>query len=431
MSHVQGIPPELLSYILELACLSETPIQTQIAAILGRVSRLWRETVFSTPAIWTSFYVAKGGDPKNIKAALLRSGGLLVDVHVVDEATKLKSALEQLIALAEQSSRWKSLEVSHPNAPQLLAKAIPLVMPELRSLVVKATFQRVSPELMYFYEALPEHPSTSDVSPAWKNRMYSSLRYLDLWDIEVKPHETEDFLDFLEAHGTLERLALRKIWEADEYAPPRTVELPHLKELRLKGIPSSEILRWISAPSLQTLVVEKNSQLRYWTPVDIKSNYATATNVTLIRFSTAPDALLNVLSAVPLASEIKLVSTDFRSRNSFCTESILIEHRLPLLTSLHIQGITSLPRLKEVVEAYGESLTEVRAHCLDLGLPEESFMEDYSERDEVLGWLKDQEAFKFDVDHSLDAFGGRYRCHEDQVCRKKMFCAGGSCQISV
>ncbi|KAG9044545.1 hypothetical protein FS837_007950, partial [Tulasnella sp. UAMH 9824] len=204
-----------------------------------------------------------------------------------------------------------------------------------------------------------------------------------------------------------------------------------LKELQLRGITSSEILQWVTVPSLEKLVVEKNSQLRYWTPVDITSNYATATNVTLIRFSTDPYALLNVLRAVPLVSEVVLASTDLRPQHSFCTESVLIEHKLPLLTSLHIQGVASLPRLKAVVEAYGETLTEVKAHCLDLGVPDDSVANAYSERDEALEWLKDQGTFKFDICHSLDAYGGRYRCHEDQICRKKMVCAGGRCQISL
>ncbi|KAG8914288.1 hypothetical protein FRC01_004138, partial [Tulasnella sp. 417] len=108
MSHVQCLPPELLSYVLELACFAEAPAHTQKAAVLGRVSKLWREMVFSTPAIWTSFYVSKCGDPRNFGAPLLRSGGLLVDVHVVDEATNLKAAREQLNALAEHSSRWRN-----------------------------------------------------------------------------------------------------------------------------------------------------------------------------------------------------------------------------------------------------------------------------------------------------------------------------------
>ncbi|KIO28015.1 hypothetical protein M407DRAFT_22780, partial [Tulasnella calospora MUT 4182] len=377
------------------------------------------------------FYVSKNRDPRSFEAPLLRSGGLLVDVHVVDEATQLKAVQDQLTALAEHSSRWRNVEISHPDAFPLLGKGIPLVLPELQSLVVKATFRRLSPGLVYFYESFPDHPPPPDIGLDWKCRMYHCLRCLDLCDIEIKPQDTEDFLGFLEAHSTLETLVLRKVWELEAYIPSRTVVLPHLKELQLRGIHSPEILRWVSAPNLQKLVVEKSSQLRYWTAVDIKSNYATATNVTLIRFSTAPDALLNVLRAVPLASEVKLVSTDLRSRYSFCTESILIEHQLPLLTSLHIQGVTSLPRLKAVAEAYKETLTEVKAHCLDVGLPEESFLKDFSERDEALAWLKDQGTFRFDIEHSEDAFGGHYRCHEDQICRKKMVCAGGRCQSLV
>ncbi|KAG8911876.1 hypothetical protein FRC01_005431 [Tulasnella sp. 417] len=430
MPHVQCLPPELLSYVLELACFAEAPAHAQKAAVLGRVSKLWREMVFSTPAIWTSFYVSKCGDPRNFGAPLLRSGGLLVDVHVVDEATNLKAAREQLNALAEHSSRWRNVEISHPDAFALLGKAVPPVLPKLQSLAVKVTFQRPPPALMYIYSS-PEYPGAPDICLGWKNRMYPSLRNLDLYDIELKPEEMEDFLGFLEGHTSLERLALRNTWVPHAYTHSRTVVLPHLKELQLRAIPSSEILRWISAPNLQKLVVEKSSQLRHWTHVDIKSNYATATNVTLIRFSTAPDALLNVLHAVPLASEVKFASTDLGSRYSFCTENILLEHKLPLLTSLRIQGVASLPRLKAVAETYKETLTEVKVHCLDLGLPEESFLKDYRERDEALEWLKDQATFRFDIDHSVDAFGGRYRCHEDQRSRRKMVCAGEGCQISL
>ncbi|KAG8945667.1 hypothetical protein FRC04_000628 [Tulasnella sp. 424] len=426
MSHVQCLPPELLSYVLELACIAEVPAQTQAAHILGRVSKLWRETVFSTPAIWTTFYISKIGDPRSFDVPLLRSGALPVDVRVVDEATKLKAAREQLEALARHSARWKNVEISHPDAFDLLGKAIPLSLPTLQSLAVKITCQRLSPSLMYFY-SFPEYSSAPDIDLEWKSRLYPSLRQLDLFDIEVRPSETEDFLGFLHAHDGLERLALRNIWQYDPYTPPRTVVLPKLKELELRGISSSEVLRWINAPNLQKLVVEKSSQPRYWTTVDIKSNYATANDVTLIRFSTAPDALRNVLGAVPLTSHLKLASTDLRVRYSFCAESILTENELPLLASLHIQGIASMPRLKAVVETYEKTLRSVKIHCLDLGLPEESFIKDYSERDEALAWMKDQTTFKFDIDHSPDAFGGRYQSHEDQKCRRKMLCPGERC----
>ncbi|KAG9020799.1 hypothetical protein FS837_007888, partial [Tulasnella sp. UAMH 9824] len=210
MTDIHCIPSELLSYVVELACLADAPSQTRTAAVLGRVSKLWRETVVSTPAIWTDFHVSKGRDPKSFEAPLLRSGGLLVDVHVVDEATKLNAAREQLKVLAEHSSRWRNVEISHPDAFALLANTTPQVLPKLQSLVVKTTFRRVSPELMYFYEPLPEYPAAPDLPLDWKNRMYPSLRYLDLCDIEAKPQDTEDFLDFLEAHSSLERLVLKK-----------------------------------------------------------------------------------------------------------------------------------------------------------------------------------------------------------------------------
>ncbi|KAG8945666.1 hypothetical protein FRC04_000627 [Tulasnella sp. 424] len=427
MSRVQYLPPELLSYVLELACIAEAPAQVQVAHILGKVSKLWRETVFSTPAIWTTVYISKTGDPRSFDVPLLRSGVLPVDVRVVDEATKLKAAREQLEALARHSARWKSVEISHPDAFDLLGKAIPLNLPMMHLLAVKITCQRLSPSLMYFYSGFPESRFAPDIDLGWKSRLYPSLRQLDLCDIEVRRSETEDFLDFLQAHDGLERLALKNIWEYDPYTPPRTVVLPKLKDLELRGFSSSEVLRWISAPNIQKLVVEQSSQLRYWTTVDIKSNYATANDVTLIRFSTAPDALRNVLSAVPLASHLKLVSTDLRARYSFCAESTLTETELPLLASLHIQGIASVPRLKAVVETYQGRLRSVKIHCLDLGLPEGSVINDYSERDEALEWMKDQTTFKFDIDHSPDAFGERYQCHEDQTCRKKMLCPGEGC----
>ncbi|KAG8904787.1 hypothetical protein FRC01_008601, partial [Tulasnella sp. 417] len=432
MSYIQRLPPELLSYIVELVCLLEAPAQTQAAAtILGRVSKQWREIVFNTPAIWTSFHVSKGVNPTNLEVLLLRSGGLPVDVHVVDGVTKPTEVRDQLDALARHSSRWRNVEISHPAAFTLFENSIPWALPKLQSLAVEATSKRLPPSLVYYYESILEWPLAPDIRLGWKNRMYPFLQSLDLCDIEVKLRETEDFLEFLEAHGSLERLTFRRIWELDEYTPSRTAVLPHLKELQLRGIPSSEILRWVSAPSLHKLVVEKSPQLRLWTPVNIESNYATATNITLIHFSTAPDALLNILRAVPLASAVELVSTDLRSRASFSTENILIEHKLFHLTSLYIQGVTSLPRLKAVVEVHKDTLKDVKTHCLDLGLPRESDSENYSERDEALGWLKDQTTFKFDISHSLDAFGGHYRCHEDQRCGKQMLCGGTRCRISL
>ncbi|KAG8910762.1 hypothetical protein FRC00_007604, partial [Tulasnella sp. 408] len=222
MSYIQYLPTELLSYILELACIAEAPAQ-QTAAVLGTVSKLWRDMVFNIPSIWTNFHVSQNINPRNFEAALLRCHGLVVGIHVVDEATTLQAAREQLNALAGHSSLWKNVEVSHPDAFALLEKSIPLLLPNLQSLAVKTGSQRLSPIPMSFYEPFPEYPPPPDPSLEWKNRMYPSLRCLDLCNIEFKSRETEHFLGFLEAHGALEKLALRDIWELGAYLPSRTV----------------------------------------------------------------------------------------------------------------------------------------------------------------------------------------------------------------
>ncbi|KAG8985809.1 hypothetical protein FRB90_004450 [Tulasnella sp. 427] len=426
MSYMQYLPPELLSYILELACASEPPAQSRAAAVLGRVSKLWREIIFSTPAIWTTFQIPHNHFSKGFDEPLSRSGSMPIDIYIADEETQLRSAREQLKALIGHSSRWRNVEISHPVGFDLLGKSIPLTLPQLRSLKVDITAQKLSPALFYFY-SFPEYSTASDIDLQWCSRKYPSLRYLDLSDVELRPQQTEDFLSFLEAHDGLERLALKNIWECHPYAPSQTVVLPKLRDLELRGITSSEILLWVSTPSLHKLTIEKHSQLKRWTPVDIKSNYASATDVTLIRFSTSPDTLRNLLNAIPLATHLNITSTDLRAPDSFTAESVLLEHKIPNLTSLHIQGVSSPRQAQAVAKAYCATLKDLRVHCLDLGLPRESSSKEYEEMEDASTWLKSQTAFKFGIDHSENAHGVRYRRYEDQISGAKMVCQGSRC----
>ncbi|KAG9016780.1 hypothetical protein FRB90_002157, partial [Tulasnella sp. 427] len=423
MAYVQYLPPELLSYILELACASESPAQSRAAAVLGRVSKLWREIIFSTPAIWTTFQIPQNHFSKGFNEPLSRSGSMPIDIYIADEETQLRSAREQLTALIGHSSRWRNVEISHPVGFDLFGKSIPLTLPQLRSLKVDITAQQLSPALLYFY-SFPEYSTASDIDLQWCNRKYPFLRHLDLSDVELRPQQTEDFLSFLEAHDGLERLGLKNAWECHPYTPSRTVVLSKLRDLELRGITSSEILRWVSTPSLQKLTIEKHSQLKRWTLVDIKLNYASTTDVTLIRFSTSPDALQSLLNAVPLATHLNITSTDLRAPDSFAAESVLLEHKIPNLTSLRMQGVSSLRQVQAIAKAYSATLKNLRVHCLDLGLPRESSSKEYEEKEGALTWLKSQTAFNFTTDHSDNVHGARYRRYQDQILGAKMVCQG-------
>lgn len=423
MTTIHFLPPELLSMILDMTCRAESSRKaTEAPQILGMVSKLWRTVILGTPSIWTTYYIDKTMTSKGAEQALERSGSLPLTLQAVDDSSDVVVIKEHLSKLGSRSTRWRTVEVAHPDAAVILETGIPSALPAIHTMVVKATPRPIDLSRLDHHPFLPPLPPHPPVSLEWNVRRYSTLRQLELCKVEVKSSEVADFLDFLEACSDLHRLSLDGIWERDSYAAPRSIILPTLRELELRGIPSSGVLKWIIAPNLERLLLEKVAQLRYWTPLEIGPHYGTATDVTLLRFSTVPSALRDILRAVPLVSQLNLLSFDFRSPYALCADIILQEQTLPCLTELHIQGIFSLHQLRKAVEVHRETLTEVKVHCLDLGLPEESLAREYVERDEALKWFKEESSVTFSVDHCRGIFGSRYWTHDDRRWRREMTC---------
>ncbi|KAG9018109.1 hypothetical protein FRB90_012260 [Tulasnella sp. 427] len=425
MPSIHFLPPELLSFIMDIACHSEQPAKTrtnQTSQILGLVSKLWRAVVLGTPSIWTTYYLEKTISVNNTKKALERSGGLPLTLRAVDDSSDFTDINEQLSTLQSRSARWKTVEIAHPNAASVLESGIPSTLPAIHTLVVKATPRSIDLSRLDHHPFPPPSPPQPSVSLAWNARRYSTLRHLELGKVKLKSSEVEDFLDFLEACSDLHSLKLHGIWERGQYNAARSVTLPSLQELELRGIPSSSVLAWIVAPRLRRLVLEKVAQLRYWAPVEIGSNFASATDVTLLRFSTLPSALRNIVSAVPLVSDLALISFDFRSPYALSADIILQDQTLPCLKSLHIQGVFSLYQLTKTVKFHQSTLEKVKVHYFDLGLSEESLAREYVERDDALKWLREESSVVFDVDHCGNIFGSRYWSHEDRRWRREMTC---------
>ncbi|KAG8891569.1 hypothetical protein FRC01_014629 [Tulasnella sp. 417] len=349
-----------------------------------------------------------------------RSGSLPLDVHIVDPSSKIGPIREQLSELVHKAERWQTLRISHPDAVLILEQLSPPELNGVRTLFVKATTRQSNLPLRDYYPFVPDYPSLPTFSLSWADLHLPRLQDLEFSDIIIEPRAVVDFLDFLQSCSDLRRLALNHIWERGIYDTPRSVTLHSLQELELRGISSPQVLRWIVAPKLQRLVIEKTALPRTWAPVEIGTHYATATDVTLIRFSTSPAALRNIVRAVPLVSNLKLLEFEFRSPYAFNAEAVLQEQALPCLTSLHIQGTFSLFQLQKAVELHRATLTKVEVHRLDLGLPEESLQREYQERDEAWKWLRDQSWFTFKVNQDSGIIGDRYLSHQDQKWRRKI-----------
>lgn len=413
LSPIEHLPPELLLSIFESGT-------DQLPEDLTRVSKRWNRLVGDAPFLWQSVPIHQGSTPSAIQRYISNTRDLPIDIIIKDKGPVTDDCILYLRMLASQSERWRSLNILHPEALRIHHVLLSHPLPSLQHLSVR------TPETSFTSDDFVFSPwmgalrslSLTGFPVKWRPQTFSKLHTLEYSSCPFTPDNISSFFNFLEASPLLEQLALTGV-STRQALTSRRVTLRNLKTLVLRDIHAPEILRWIVAPSLRKLVVERDQGHQTWRSIP-EIDFPTVEEAEVAGFSTSTHVFRQILHAIPNVSVLFVRHHDLNDPIQLVPDLVLQERTLVNLACLTIHGVFSLEQLRRVVERHLPTLKTVRTHCFDLGLPSDSMREEFDEHDEALAWL--QAHVDFHVDHTPIMWMRRYRRYQEKVKGVAMTC---------
>ena len=278
---VSKIPFEVLSAIFRAGthCNSNDASSCQFGLLVSRVTRVWREVALSTPQLWTKIWINSHRFVTNREMAesfKKRSRNLPIELYASIRFTKSVAARE------------------HEHS---LFQVISILTPRLRHLGMDCTWQGCLSYVVYYLRRttplllesidinLPDHPQDGpcedvDVklfhrAPSLKSvRLHGiglqccepppgTVERLEIHDVQRGMEApTAKFRSMLNGLESLTHLVLCDLQLMPDWDHTTSIDLPSLRSLHIRPSQAyqaqgSQLLRWISAPNLETLSLEK------------------------------------------------------------------------------------------------------------------------------------------------------------------------------
>ncbi|KAG9047096.1 hypothetical protein FS837_003081 [Tulasnella sp. UAMH 9824] len=246
------LPLELISYIIELS-LPGTPLsKARMEALYSTrmVSRMWRDTVDSTPSLWN---VVSSDLPLQVNStAIQKSGCSPLDVYVIEEGSHSRqgSGLAELLELATREiGRWSTVTLwftlfdvhsLHLTSPAPLLRDLTVVSESRERAPTPVTlFGGIAPKL----EALEVDGLPVD----WTSSFIHGLRKLSISNLNREQMSTQQVLDVFVSAPLLEHFYLADSTldhHPSLHIRPTMIQVPGLKTIELHGI-NTEVTRAI------------------------------------------------------------------------------------------------------------------------------------------------------------------------------------------
>lgn len=278
---ISKIPFEVLSAIFRAGALSNSndPSSCQFGLLVSHVTRVWREVALSNPYLWTKIWVNSHRYVTNremVESFEKRSRNLPIELYASIRFTKSVVAREH-----ERS----------------LFQVISILTPRLRHLGMDCTWQgclsyvvyylrRTAPPLLESIDInLPDHPHDGpcedvDVKLFHETPSLKSVRLrgiglqcceppldtvgrLEIHDVRRGMEApTAKFRSMLNGLKSLTHLVLCELQLMPDWDHTTSIDLPSLRSLHIRPSQAyraqgSQLLRWISAPNLETLSLER------------------------------------------------------------------------------------------------------------------------------------------------------------------------------
>jgi hypothetical protein len=269
---IHDIPPEILAAAFEIG------IHTwgiQFISPLPRVCQHWRFVVDNTPRLWGIISVSPKSSPKVLEKQITKAKASPLSIRISPSAKGIRHSRvrKQLFAL---SANWVTADVGTAFLCDSGAR-----WNVLQYNLETLTLSRGNPTYNdpgSFFEDSKHHShrqvslhtfSADSLPKAWTMGFLGPWLkhfYLRQWRLGQKITDTWDFLARIPNAITIELYQVQHVGHPDGVPPlPRTIVLPKLESLRLKGVQlAPTVLSAIAAPSLQTLSIHHVSSRRWW-----------------------------------------------------------------------------------------------------------------------------------------------------------------------
>ncbi|KAJ2919673.1 hypothetical protein MD484_g712, partial [Candolleomyces efflorescens] len=275
---IHNLPPELLTEVFAIACFSEVAAtntarrERTTPLVLGQICRHWRDIVLSTPHLWSwvlirlyrSKYDSQLEILKNWIGHTSSNQPLTIELSFEDEdAWVSKPPHELLQILLKESHRWRSIDLTLPEACYQRIKAAKSQFPILEKIALQPLLadahvsQAERKRLDVFEGVVPE------LTHLRLNGYYlddCSLPWDQLQDLVLQHVYVDECFYALNRAQNLVRCTLSTMLVNDCNRPVKKIQLtmPHLKRLRIQGASGTDqatLLAHLTAPSLLELII--------------------------------------------------------------------------------------------------------------------------------------------------------------------------------
>lgn len=213
---IHRLPVELFGNILRLA---ESDTDLSRLRRLASVGRYWRDTVLSTPALWSTLSSSMPVTMLNWALQWSRKARLSVDYNHYSGSDQQSDLF--VAAVVPHSDRWKSLKINTGNIQRIASFNIPV--PKLVTLDISCT---QSTQFTLGDGAQLRSISVRRVRLPWASPRLSGLTDITLGDLNRDASPTmSQFVAMMQSSPELADLELGRI-DIDDQTPPEDNALP-------------------------------------------------------------------------------------------------------------------------------------------------------------------------------------------------------------
>ncbi|KIM74879.1 hypothetical protein PILCRDRAFT_800361 [Piloderma croceum F 1598] len=244
-SHRQthALPNEILAAIFEAGSFEEWSRQKTFSVTVSH-SRRWRNIALHTPAVWSTIFMKMAPGLRQIDAYLERSRACSLDIrmsvsYVEWFSRDFKEERELFARVLVHADRWAWLTVTMPDNRQLSSLIGPLrnvQFPRLESISIRSThnYGDEGMDLAIFECGTPVLSSLCVSGVAMPQCLPLAIALTSL-DLGWMPHPLshDNFRQMVLASPLLRNLSL--YGEAVDFSSHRTIEIPSLRSLRIRG----------------------------------------------------------------------------------------------------------------------------------------------------------------------------------------------------